>query len=335
MKNLKKRTGLLLALLLLLSICACGSKNAAPTQNATSTGESVAADTSAPDDATEQSVPKPTTDRSGASISIPDNTESIVVLAPSIAETLIDLDCAKNIVAVDTQTQAYGYEQLSADLPAFDMMAPDTEQLAALKPDLIFISGVTDIGGTDLYADLKEMGICVINIPSSDSIAGIKEDISFIASCVGASDKGEEIIANLDAELAKISETAKTISDKKTVYFEIAAAPYAYSFGSNTFLNEVIELIGAENILASQEGWLSVEMEGVVAANPDVILTNVNYIENPVEELLSRTGWDGVTAIQNKEVYYIDNQSSSLPNENIIKAVKEMAVAIYPEAYAE
>lgn len=78
----------------------------------------------------------------------------------------------------------------------------------------------------------------------------------------------------MNAEIQKIADIGKSITDKKTVYFEIAAAPYAYSFGSKTFLNEMIELIGAENILASQEGWLSVDTESVIATNPDVIMTN-------------------------------------------------------------
>ena len=95
----------------------------------------------------------------------------------------------------------------------------------------------------------------------------------------------------------------------------------------------MIDLIGAENVLAGQEGWLSVEEESVVSANPDVILTNVNYIEDPVGEILARPGWEGVTAVQNGGVYTIDNKNSSLPNENIVQALKEMAKAVYPDLY--
>lgn len=278
---------------------------------------------------------KPVEDRSGAAISVPDKVEKIVVLAPSIAETLIKLGCADNIIAVDTQTAGYGYDKISADLPAFDMMTPDNEQLAALKPDVIFISGMTDIGGTDPYTDLKELGICVINIPSSTSIQGIQDDITFIADCVDKADEGKAVLDELNAELSRIAEIGKTITDKKTVYFEIAAAPAPYSFGNGTFLNEMIELIGAENLLKDQSGWLTVDMESVVAANPDVILTNVNYIDAPVDEILSREGWGEVNAVKNQDVYYIDNTSSNLPNENIVKALNEMAKAVYPEAYGK
>ena len=93
----------------------------------------------------------------------------------------------------------------------------------------------------------------------------------------------------------------------------------------------MIEIIGAENLLADQEGWISVSEELILSKNPQVILTNVNYIENPVEEIKERAGWDSVEAIKNGEIYYIDNMSSSLPNQNIVKALEEMLRAVYPE----
>jgi iron complex transport system substrate-binding protein len=96
----------------------------------------------------------------------------------------------------------------------------------------------------------------------------------------------------------------------------------------------MIELIGARNIFADQMGWLAVTEEAAISANPDVILTNVNYIEDSIGEIKSRDGWEEVNALKNNAVYYIDNGYSSLPNHNIVKALKEMALAVYPEAFA-
>lgn len=83
------------------------------------------------------------------------------------------------------------------------------------------------------------------------------------------------------------------------------------------------------------EGWLSVNAEDVVAANPDVILSNVIYDGDPVPEILGREGFAEVTAVKNQAVYYIDNYSSSIPSHNIVKALREMAEAIYPDYYLE
>ena len=275
----------------------------------------------------------PTVDPSGAQIKVPEEISSIVVLAPSIAETVIALGDGDKIVAYDTQSA--GLEGLPADKLVFDLVSPDMEQLAALNPDLLLVTNLSLYDEENPYQQLIDLGVCVACIPSSDSIADIQSDVAFIAAVLGKSAKGEELIAQMQAEIDEITAVAQNITDKKTVYFEISAAPYMYSFGTGVFLNEMIQLIGAENILADQEGWLSVGEESVVAANPDVILTNVNYIDNPTQEIMERSGWNALTAVQNGDVYYIDNMASSLPDQNVVKAMRQMAEAVYPEYYGQ
>ena len=274
-----------------------------------------------------------TVDPSGAEITVPKEINSMVVLAPSIAETVIALGDGDKIVAYDVSS--VGLKGLPADKPVLDLVNPDMEQLVSLNPDLLLVSNLSLYDAENPYQQLIDLGVCVACIPSSDSIEDIQSDVQFIADVLGKSIEGEELIKQMQEEIDSISEIAQTITEKKRVYFEISAAPYMYSFGNGVFLNEMIELIGAENILADQEGWLSVGEESVVAANPDVILTNVNYIDNPVQEIMDRSGWDALTAVQNGDVYYIDNMASSLPNQNIVKALKQIAEAVYPEYYGK
>ena len=325
---MKKWIALLTAGALALSLAACGTPAGSGTSSAAASSETAS---EVPSEAAP--AEKPTEDRSGAPISLPDEIDSIAVMAPSIAETVVDLGCGDLITAIDTQTEAYALEGVPAGLPAFDMQAPDTEALAALEPDVVFVSGVSIIEGENMFQPLVDMGVCIVSIPTSSSIAAVEEDIAFLAACLGRAEEGQQIVSGMQTEIDAIAAIGETVTDRKTVYFEISAAPYCYSFGEGVFLNEMIDLIGAENVLAGQEGWLSVEEESVVSANPDVILTNVNYIEDPVGEILARPGWEGVTAVQNGDVYTIDNKTSSLPNENIVQALKKMAKAVYPDLY--
>ena len=274
----------------------------------------------------------PTEDRAGNAITVPAEITRIISLAPSTTQVLEALGALDSLVAVDNQTPMY--VDGTSELPQFDMMAPDVEQIAALEPDVVFASGLSYLDGNP-FAALTEMGVCVVDIPSSASIADVEDDIRFIAACLGKDAEGEAIVNEMSASIDAIAAIGATIEDKKTVLFEISALPYIYSFGAGTFLDEMITLIGAENVFGDQAGWLAVNEEDAVAANPDVILTNVNYIEDSVGEILGREGWDVVTAVANADVHYIDNGASSLPNQHIIDALIEMAVAVYPEAYAD
>lgn len=274
-----------------------------------------------------------TMDRAGAPITLPAKVERIVSMAPSTTEILIDLGVADKIIAADTNTQKDGL--LKQNIPYFDMMKPDAEKLIALKPDVVFISGMSNAKGNTPFSPLIDAGICVVNIPSSSSIEAIYLDIAYIAAVVKQEGNGAKIIANMKKEIEAVRKKGASIAQdkKKTVYFEIGAAPYMYSLGTGTFINEMIEIIGAQNILADQKSWVSVSDEMVLAKDPDVILTNVNYIPNPIDEIMARSGWASLKAVKGKKVFGIDTNSSSRPNHNIIKALKEMAKAVYPEIY--
>jgi iron complex transport system substrate-binding protein len=187
--------------------------------------------------------------------------------------------------------------------------------------------------GNDPYKPIKDIGICVAFIPASESIEGIYEDIIFFAKSLNVEKKGVDIVNNIITKIEEIKEIGYSIVNKKTVYFEIAAAPSLYSFGTGVFLNEIIEIIGAENVLAEHDWWISVSEEVVIASDPDVIVTNVDYIENPVEEIKSRSGWENMTAVKNNDVYYVDNYATSHSNHNIIIGLEQMAKAVYPEIY--
>ena len=274
------------------------------------------------------------TDREGNEVVVPSKLEKIITTAPSNTEVLVGLGVADKLVAVDKYSE--GIEGLSEDIPKMDMNNPDAEAIIALEPDIIIASGYNKIGSAeDPYKAIVEAGIPVVYIPSSDSIEGIYKDIEFIASLVNEETKGEEIIADMKEKISKYEELAKTIKDKKKVYFEIGPAPNLYSFGNKTFLHEMIEVIGAENVFADEESWFAPTEEAVLDANPDVILTKVDYVENPTEEIMARDGWDNITAVKNGDVYYIDSNSAARGNQNIIKALDEMAKAVYPDVYGK
>ena len=266
---------------------------------------------------------KTITDREGNEVKVPNKIEKIISTAPSNTEILAGLGLADKIIAADTYSE--GIEGLSKDTELMDFQTPDAEKIIELNPDIIIASGYNQVGSSeDPYKSVSDAGIPVVYIPSSNSIDGIYKDIAFIAELVGAKDKGDEMIASMKKEVDSIKEIGSKIKDKKKVYFEIGPAPTLYSVGKDTFINEMIQTIGAENIFANQDAWISPIEESVIDANPDVILTNVNYVENPTKEIMSRDGWDNITAVKEKAVYSIDANSSSRPTQNIIKALKEL-----------
>ena len=318
--KIQRFPALLLALVLLIACAGC----AAPENGGGQTQQDP------PGEAAAGSLPD--TDRSGNPIELSQAADAVISMAPSITQTLLDLGVGGKLVAVDTYSAMYfGLE----DLPTFDMMEPDTEQMAVLDADLVFTSGMSASTGTDPFQPLRDIGVCVADIPSSESLDAMLEDTRFIAACMGEQETCEDLIAQAQAEIDALTAIGSGITEKKRVLVEIASAPDIYTAGAGTFLQEMLTIIGAENIFGDQEGYLSVTEEAAVSLNPDVILTMVDYVDDPVGEILGRTGWENVTAVLNGAVYEVNTNAVSLPNLHVVDGMKQMAKLIYPEAYAD
>lgn len=256
----------------------------------------------------------------------------VISLGPAVTEILVELGHVGALVAIDEH--AADIPGLPEGLPLLSLMPVDAEQLMALAPDLVFAAGIVRVEGDDPLAIIAEAGIQIVDVPYSACIDEIFGDIRLIAETMGTVRAGEELISGMEAEIAEIREIAATISARRVVYFEISSAPWMFTTGSGTFLHEMIELVGAVNVFANESSWMPVADEVILAANPDVILTNVSYLDDPIAEIASRPGWsEAMDAVQSGNVFMIPTNASSRPSHNILAAIWAIGEAVYPEYF--
>lgn len=316
MKNLKKSIlSLLLAAAMAFSFTACGAANDSSSKVKT---------------AAESSKATTVVNREGKEIAIPDSLSKIVSTAPSITEVLVGLGLKDKIIAADTYSADTG---IDAKIATIDTMNMNVEQIVALSPEVVFINGMSMEGADDPYAALKDAGITVLFIPTENSLQDIMDDITFISAYTKTADKGTEMVDNIKSTMKDLKAIGDKITEKKSVYFEVSAAPNCYSFGKGTYLNEIIELVGAKNVFADKDSWISATEENIISANPDVILTNVKYDGYDYNEILSRAGWNATNAVKNKAVFQVPTNPTSRPSQNVVEGMKAIAKAIYPEQY--
>ena len=163
-------------------------------------------------------------DREGNDVTLPNKMERIISTAPSNTEVLVGLGLADKLVAVDKYSK--DIDGLPKDIPLIDFSNPDAETIIGLEPDAIIASGHNKTGNSDdPFKVVKDAGISVFYIPSSESIQGIYDDINFIADITNTKQKGQEIVDAMKSQIDEISQKGENIKDKKKVYFEIAPAP--------------------------------------------------------------------------------------------------------------
>jgi len=271
-------------------------------------------------------------DREGYAIELPTEINTIISIGPSNTEILVELGFGEQIIATDMWSDDVA--GIASGISVLDMMALDAEFIIDQDPDVIFIAGMTRVHGEDHpLRVVSDAGIAVLYIPPAISIAEILEDIRFISSVLGVADTGEAIVADIQAEMDTIAQIAATISTPRTVYFEISPAPHMWAVGGGNFQNEMLELLGAINIFGDEDAWLGVSDEMFLMHNPDVILTSVNFLDDPVAEIMGRPGWSTINAVQNGDVFFVNTDTTSRQSHNITIGLREMARAVYPEYF--
>jgi len=251
----------------------------------------------------------------------------IISAAPSNTDIIIGLGMGDRLIAIDTYSK--DIEGVPLGLPLIDFFYPDTEAVINLEPDLILVNEINSFGVADNpFRLLGNLGIRVVEVPTSVSIEGIYSDILFIAQTLGITERGEELVKTMREQIAGIASLAQNLRQKKSVYFEISSVPYIVSFGRGAYLNEMIEIAGGINIFNDQTGWFSPSVEEIISRNPDIIFTLIYPGDDPIAEIKTRRTFESITAIRHNQIYIIDTDSASRPSHNILKALEEMAEAI-------
>ena len=312
---MKKLLTLALAVTMLFTATACGKNN----DDSSSKGNSSDAVTTVKD-------------RNGTGYKIPDNINKIISTSPSNTEILVGLGLGDKIIATDTFSA--DIKGLKSDVLKLDMQNLNMEKIIELAPDVLFINEINFSGEKNKYDLLKKSGIQIINIPAAESIQNIKDDITLISTYTKTDNKGKEFVSDIDKAIKTVKDKAKeNIGEAKKVYFEIGSAPYYYTCGNSTYINEIIEMCGAKNIYSNQKGYLSNTEESVLNGNPDIILTNVAFDGYSYKEILSRKGWNIINAVKSNKVYYVDSNATSRASQNIVQGIKDIANAINPGTF--
>ena len=281
-----------------------------------------------------QTVEQPTsteytvTDDRGEEITLPDVPETIVSLQPSNTEILFDLGVGDKIIGA-TEYDTYPAE--AADIERIsDSMTINAERIIEMNPDVVIAYTI----GDDLQiAPLEEAGIPVFVIATASTFEDVYGDIEQIATVVGEEERGDELVEEIKAQIDGVKEKVASLETKKRTYFEISPSPDIWSAGEGSFQQEVLKAAGIDNVFGDQAGWFNVSSESVIEKNPEVILTTVNYVDDPIGEIKSRPAFDTIIAVQEGAIFQVDSDIMSRPATRIGEAVELTAKTVYPELF--
>lgn len=237
----------------------------------------------------------------------------IVCLSPSGAEILSALGEGGRIVA---RTDFCNYPAEILSLPSvggFDGKSVSVEKILSFSPDLVYGSeGIHD----GIFRQIENFGTKTYAGKGSRGISETETEIKEIAEILGAPEKGEEIVGQMEE---KIQSVPKSVPFPK-VYYEVWCEPFITA-GKNSFIGEIIQKAGGENVFGETSGgYPMISEESIIAKMPDVIiLPDSNGITT--ESVKNRHGWVQIPAVKNARIFLVDADLLSRPGPRIADAV--------------
>jgi ABC-type hemin transport system, periplasmic component len=246
----------------------------------------------------------------------------IVSTAPSITETLFELGLGDNIVGV-TENCLYPEEaKRKAKIgKAFDI---NSEAVAALRPDAVFVLSAYG----QLAEKLKSLGVPTVIVEQS-TVRGFVDSIDVVAKNCKIEEKGRNFKAKFEPYLKK----AEKEGEKKKILilvgrdYESTSIKDAYIVGKDGFLNEIITLSGAKNVYQGDMPYPKIQLEGIIALNPDIVIdviTASNLSPEKLEFLEKSWAEIDINAVKNGKVFIKTEDFWSLPGPRFVKIIEEI-----------
>lgn len=262
------------------------------------------------------------TDMMGRAVTLAEPATRVVALSAADCEVLFAVGAGDLLVG---RGEYCDYPAEVLNVPAVQSgMETNLEQIIALKPQVLLMSAMAQT--EDQVNQLEAAGIaCVVS--DAKDIAGTYEAIALVGALTGHDAEAAQTVADMKASFEALRARAGEL-EGKSVYFEVSPLQYGlWTAGKGTFMDEIATMLGLKNVFADVSGWAEVSEEQVLAANPDFIVTIAMYYgegQTPTEEILSRAGWQGVSAVQNGDILNLPNNELSRPGPRLAEGAQAL-----------
>jgi iron complex transport system substrate-binding protein len=272
------------------------------------------------------------TDDAGRTVRLPGVPSRVVSLAPGETEIVYALGRGERLVAVNEWSD-FPPEALA--VPRVRGIRPSLEQMVALRPDLILYVG----GMGDLVSQFEAQGLPVL-VLAPQNLEGLYRGIERLGAVLGASERARAITRGMRDRVAGVR--ARVAGARRPrVFYEVDGTDPVRPFtaGRGTFIHELLELAGAENVAAGARGaWPQIGLEQVLKADPEIIILGdaiaVNTPQTP-EMVTRRPGWEQVTAVRRRAIHAVDGNLVSRPGPRLVGGLEALARLLHPDRFSD
>lgn len=164
-----------------------------------------------------------------------------------------------NILAVSPDAHR-DFSYMRDAVAGLRQVRPVAEDVLALQPDLIVRSYG---GGPRAVSFFERSGVPVLQVPFANNLDDIRATTLMMADRLGASERGREVVADMDRRLAAIDADKPS---RSTLYM----TPNGATSGTSTLIHEMLLAANLDNF-EQRPGWHSIPLERLAFTQPELV----------------------------------------------------------------
>jgi iron complex transport system substrate-binding protein len=205
-----------------------------------------------------------------------------------------------------------------------DSWTSKASEILAARPELVIASvpyqkaAVIEI----LKAGIRFLGL------APRTLDDIYTDIALIAGSVGAAERGETVIFNMQASIEEVRHQTAGLP-RKRVFCEEWGKPI---ITSQPWVAELIEAAGGEFI---GKPGAQFSAEEVARQDPEIIIASWCGAGDrvPLAKIAGNRGWAETSAVRNSRVYCISDELLNTPAPTLVWGLHALAGSIHPTVF--
>jgi iron complex transport system substrate-binding protein len=206
-----------------------------------------------------------------------------------------------------------------------DSWTADAKQIMSSRPDLVIASVPYQ---EKAVIEILKTGTPFLGLAPS-TLHDIYTDISMIAGVVGASERGNQVIAEMQARIEMLQKLTAALQ-RPRVFAEEWGKPV---IASQKWVAELVEAAGGQFM---HEPGRPVPASDLPRLDPDVIVAAWCGAGDrvPLQKIIADRGWQETSAARSGRVFCIRDECLNTPAPTLLQGLDALAFAIHPEVFA-
>jgi iron complex transport system substrate-binding protein len=247
-----------------------------------------------------------------------------VSLAPSATEQLFAVGAGERVVGVTTYCN---FPPEAVGLPTIGGFAARTislEKVAALQPDLVVSTGRLQ---QPLIEPLERLGLTVLVLDAA-TLDQVADNLRLLAQATDTAATGEQAAERLQRRIASVREQVAERPRPRVLY--VLSEQPLMTVSPKTFIGQLIELAGGDNIFAdAEQQYPRVSDEEVVRRRPEVLVVPAREgVSEWPSRLSQRPAWQELPAVRAGRLVTLDENIASRAGPRLADALEALAAAL-------